>query len=114
MDEGRVTCAQARVADSIAVMRLLNESPGVVKSCSELCKPYVTGCWRHDNKRSFWIASDGAMTVCHTYIRLWLDEVMAFRLDNDAYRRRLRCALSAGSREEMVETELGLHGELDE
>ena len=114
MDEGRVTCAQARVADSIAVMRLLNESPGVVKSCSELCKPYVTGCWRHDNKRSFWTASDGAMTVCHTYIRLWLDEVMAFRLHNDACRRRLRCALSAGSREEMVEAELGLHGALDE
>ena len=114
MDEGRATCAQARIADSIAVMRLLNENPGVVKSCSELCKPYVTGCWRPDNESSFWIASDGAMTVCHTDIRFRLDEVMAFRLGNDAYRRRLGCTLTAGSREEMVEAELGLHGALDE
>jgi hypothetical protein len=114
MGETRITSAQALVADSGALMRLLEELPDAGEICLELSKPYFTRRWRHADQQSFWIASDGTTVVCHTLTGLDLDEVIALWLSFDDYRRRPGFTLSASSLGEIIETELGLTVELDE
>lgn len=114
MGETRITSAQALVADSTALMRLLDEVPDAGEICLELSKPYFTRRWRHSDQHSFWIASDGTTAVCHTLTGLELDEVIALWLSFDDYRRRPGFTLSASSLCKIIETELGLTVELDE
>ena len=114
MRETRITSAQALVADSTALMRLLEEVPDADEIRVELSKPYFTRRWRHTDRHSFWIASDGTTAACHTLTGLELDEMIALWLSFDDYRRRPGFALSASSLGEMIETELGLTVELDE
>ncbi|MGH8288493.1 MAG: hypothetical protein ACREV7_05615 [Steroidobacteraceae bacterium] len=114
MRETRITSAQALVADSTAIRRLLDEVPDASEIYVELCKPYFTRRWRHSNLRSFWIASDGTTVVCHTLTGLELDEVIALWLSFDDYRRQPGFTLSASSLGKIIEAELGLTVELDE
>jgi len=114
MPETRITSAQARVADSQAIMRLLDEVPDAGEIRVELCKPYFTRRWRHSDQHSFWIASDGTTAVCHTLTGLELDEVIALWLSFDDYRRQPGFTLSASSLGKIIENELGLTVELGE
>jgi hypothetical protein len=114
MGETRITSAQALVADSAAVTRLLDEVPDADAICGELSKPYFTRRWQHSSRHSFWIASDGTTAVCHTLAGLELDEVVALWLSFDDYRRRPGFTLSASSLGRIIETELGLSVELEE
>lgn len=114
MAETRITSAHALVADSIALVRLLEEVPDGDEICLELTKPYFTRRWRHSDLHSFWIASDGTTAVCHTLTGLELYEVIALWLSLDDYRRRPGFTLSANSLGNIIETELGLTVELDE
>ena len=114
MRETRITSTQALVADSTAVMRLLDEVPDAGEICLELSKPYFTRRWRRSDLHSFWIASDGTTAACHTLTGLELDEVIALWLSFDDYRRRPGFRLSASSLGKIIETELGLTVELDE
>ena len=114
MRETRITSAQAPVADSTALVRLLQEVPDAGEIGIELSKPYFTRRWRHSDQHSFWIASDGTTAVCHTVTGLELDEVIALWLSFDDYRRRPGFTLSASSLGRIIETELGLTVELDE
>ena len=114
MRETRITSAQAAVADSIALMRLLDEVPDAGEIRGELSKPYFTRRWRPADQHSFWIASDGKTAVCHTLTGLELDEVIALWLSFDDYRRRPGFTLSASSLGKIIETELGLTVELGE
>ena len=113
MRETRITSAQALVADSTALTRLLDEVPDAGEICVELSKPYFTRRWRHTDQHSFWIASDGTTAVCHTLTGLELDEVIALWLSFDDYRRLPGFKLSASSLGRIIETELGLTVELD-
>jgi len=113
MGETRISSAQALVADSAAIMHLLDEVPDAGEICIELSKPYFTRRWRHSDQHSFWIASDGTTAVCHTLTGLELDEVIALWLSFDDYRRRPGFTLSASSLGKIIETELGLTVELD-
>ena len=114
MSEARITSAQALVADSTALVRLLADVPDAGEICVELSKPYFTRRWRRADQHSFWIASDGTRAVCHTLTGLELDEVIALWLSFDEYRRRPGFTLSASSLGRIIETELGLTVELDE
>ena len=114
MRETRITSAQAAIADSAALMRLLDEVPDAREIRGELSKPYFTRRWRQSDHHSFWIASDGTTAVCHTLTGLELDEVIALWLGFDDYRRRPGFTLSAGSLGKILETELGVTVELDE
>jgi hypothetical protein len=114
MGETRITSAQALVANSTAIMRLLDEVPDAGEICMELSKPYFTRRWRHADQHSFWIASDGTTAVCCTLTGLELDEVIALWLSFDDHRRRPGFTLSASSLGKIIETELGLTVELDE
>ena len=114
MVEAKITSAQALVADTTAIMRLLDEVPDAGEICLELSKPYFTRRWRHSDQSSFWIASDGTTAVCHTLAGLELDEVIALWLSIDDYRRQPGFKLSASSLGKIIETELGLTVELDE
>lgn len=114
MSETRITSAQALVADSTALVRLLDDVPDAGEICVELSKPYFTRRWRHSDQHSFWIASDGTRAVCYTLTGLELDEVIALWLSIDDYRRRPGFTLSASSLGSIIETELGLTVELDE
>ena len=114
MRETRITSARALVADSAALVRLLDEVPDAAEICCELSKPYVTRRWRHSDQHSFWIASDGTTAVCHTLTGLELNEVIALWLSFDDYRRRPGFKLSASLLGSIIETELGLTVELDE
>ena len=113
MSETRITSAQALVADSTALMRLLAEVPDAGEICPELAKPYFTRRWRHSDQQSFWIASDGTTVVCHTLTGLELDEVIALWLSFDDYRRRPGFTLTASSLRKIIETELHVTVELD-
>src|SRR5690242_6157349 len=113
MDKTRITSTQALVADTPALMRLLEEVPDAGEIRVELSKPYFTRRWRHSDLHSFWIASDGTTAVCYTLTGLELDEVIALWLSFDDYRRRPGFTLSASSLGEIIETELGLTVELD-
>jgi hypothetical protein len=114
MGETRITSTQALVADSDAIMHLLDEVPDATEIRGELSKPYFARRWRHSDQHSFWIASDGTTAVCHTLTGLELDEVIALWLSFDDYRRRPGFTLSAGSLGKIIETELGLTVELEE
>jgi hypothetical protein len=114
MRETRITSAQALVADSSALVRLLDEVPDAGEICVELSKPYFTRRWRHSDQQSFWIASDGTTAVCHTLTGLELDEVIVLWLSFDDYRRRPGFTLSASLLSTIIETELGLTVEVDE
>lgn len=114
MSETRITSAQALVADSTAILRLLDEVPDAGEICAELSKPYFTRRWRQSDGAAFWIASDGTRAVCHTLTGLELDEVIALWLSFDDYRRRPGFTLSARSLGRIIETELGVTVELDE
>lgn len=114
MRETRISSAQALVADSPALTRLLDEVPDAGEICLELSKPYFTRRWRHSDQHSFWIASDGTTAVCHTLSGLELDEVIALWLSFDDYRRQPGFTLSANALGKIIETELGLTVELDE
>jgi hypothetical protein len=114
MRETRITSAQALVADSGALRRLLDEVPDAGEISLELAKPYFTRRWRHSDEHSFWIASDGTTAVCHTLTGLELDEVIALWLSFDDYRRRPGFTLSATSLGNIIETELGVTVELGE
>ena len=114
MRETRITSAQAPVADSTALMRLLDEVPDAGEISVELSKPYFTRRWRHSDQHSFWIASDGTTAVCHTLTGLELDEVIALWLSFEDYQRQPGFTLSASSLGRIIETELGLTVELDE
>ena len=113
MRETRITSAQALVADSLALMRLLDEVPDAGEICLELSKPYFTRRWRHSDQHSFWIASDGTTAVCHTLSGLELDEVIALWLSFDDYRRQPGFTFSANALGKIIETELGLTVEHD-
>lgn len=95
-------------------MRLLDEVPDGGEICLELSKPYFTRRWRHSDKHSFWIASDGTTVVCHTLTGLGFDEAIALWLSFDDYRRRPGFTLSAISLGKIIETELGLTVEFAE
>ena len=112
MSETRIISAQALVADSTALLRLLDEVPDGGEICIQLSKPYFTRRWRHSDQRSFWIASDGTTAVCHTLTGLELDDVIAVWLSFDDYRRRPGFTLSASSLGKIIEAELGLTVEL--
>jgi hypothetical protein len=114
MNETRITSAQALVADSSAIMRLLDEVPDAGEIRMELSKPYFTRRWRQSDLHSFWIASDGTTAVCHTLIGLELDEMIALWLSFDDYRRQPGFKLSASSLGKIIETELGVSVGLDE
>jgi hypothetical protein len=114
MRETRITSAQALVADSGALMQLLDEVPDAGEICVELSRPYITRRWRHSDQHSFWIASDGTTAVCHTLTGLELDEVIALWLSFDDYQRQPGFTLSASSLGKIIETELGVSVELDE
>ena len=114
MGETRISSARALVADSAAIMHLLDEVPDASEICVELAKPYITRRWRHSDQHSFWIVSDGTTAVCHTLTGLELDEVIALWLSFDDYRRRPGFTLSASSLGKIIEAELGLTVELDE
>jgi hypothetical protein len=114
MGETRITSGQALVADSTALMRLLEEVPDAGEIYPELSKPYFTRRWRHSDQHSFWIESDGTTAACHTLTGLELDEVIALWLSFDDYRRQPGFALSASSLCQIIETELGLTVELTE
>jgi len=114
MGETRITSAQALVADSTALLQLLDEVPDADEISIELSKPYFARRWRHSDRHSFWIASDGTTAVCCTLTGLELDEVIALWLSFDDYRRRPGFTLSASSLGKIIETELGLTVELDE
>ena len=114
MHETRIISAQALVADSSALVRLLDEVPDAGEIRGELSKPYFTRRWRHSDQHSFWIASDGTTAVCHTLTGLELDEVIALWLSFDDYRRQPGFTLSASLLGRIIETELGLTVELDE
>ena len=114
MGETRISSAQALVADSAAIMHLLDEVPDAGEICIALSKPYFTRRWRHSDQHSFWIASDGTTAVCHTLTGLELDEVIALWLSFDDYRRQPGFTLSAGSLGKIIETELGLTVELEQ
>ncbi len=114
MRETRITSAQALVADSAALVRLLDEVPDAAEIRCELSKPYVTRRWRPSDQHSFWIASDGTTAVCHTLTGLELNEVIALWLSFDDYRRRPGFKLSASLLGTIIETELGLTVDLDE
>jgi hypothetical protein len=114
MGETRITSARALVADSIALTQLLEEVPDAGEISLELSKPYFTRRWRHSDRHSFWIASDGTTVVCHTLTGLQLDEVIALWLSFDDYRRRPGFTLSASSLGKIIESELGVSVELDE
>lgn len=114
MSETRIVSAQALVADSTALVRLLDDVPDAGEICLELSKPYFTRRWRHSDQHSFWIGSDGTRAVCHTLTGLEFDEVIALWLSFDDYRRRPGFTLSARSLGMIIETELGLTVELDE
>ena len=113
MDKTRITSTQALVADTTAIMRLLEEVPDAGEIRVELSKPYFTRRWRHSDLHSFWIASDGTTAVCHTLTGLELDEVIALWLSFDDYRRQPGFKLSASSLGKIIEAELGLTVELD-
>ena len=113
MDKTRITSTQALVADTPAIMRLLEEVPDAGEIRVELSKPYFTRRWRHSDLHSFWIASDGTTAVCHTLTGLELDEVIALWLSFDDYRRQPGFKLSASSLGKIIEAELGLTVELD-
>ena len=112
MGEARITSAQALVADSVALMRLLDEVPEAGEIRPQLSEPYLTRRWRHSEQHSFWIASDGTTAVCHTLTGLGLDEVIALWLSFDDYRQRPGFTLSASALGKMIEAELGLAVEL--
>lgn len=114
MGETRIRSARALVADSAALMHLLDEVPDAREICTELSKPYFARRWRPSDQHSFWIASDGTTAVCHTLTGLELDEVIALWLSFDDYRRRPGFKLSASSLGRIIETELGLTVELTE
>jgi len=114
MSETRIISAQALVADSTALMRLLEEVPDASEISPELSKPYFTRRWRHSDQQSFWIASDGTTVVCHTLTGLDLDEMIALWLTFDDYRRQPGFTLSANLLRKIIETELGLTVEPDE
>ena len=113
MDKTRITSAQALVADTTAIMRLLDEVPDAGEIHRELSEPYFTRRWRHSDLHSFWIASDGTTAVCHTLTGLELDEVIALWLSFDDYWRQPGFELSSRSLGKIIETELGLTVELD-
>jgi hypothetical protein len=108
MAETRITSAQALVADSPALRLLLEEVPDAGEISLALSRPYCTRRWRHSDRHSFWIASDGTTAVCHTVTGLDLDEMIALWLSFDDYRRRPGFTLSASALCELIETELGL------
>jgi hypothetical protein len=114
MGDIRITSAQALVADSTALMQLLDEVPDAGEIRPALSKPCYARRWRHSDQHSFWIASDGTTAVCHTLTGLELDEVIALWLSFDDYRRRPGFTLSASSLGDIIETELGLTVELGE
>ncbi len=114
MGDTRITSQHALVADSTALMRLLEEVPDAGEISPELSRPYFTRRWRHSDQHSFWIASDGTTAVCHTLTGLELDEVIALWLSFDDYRRRPGFVLSASALGKIIESELGVTVELDE
>ena len=114
MRETRITSTHALVADSTALVRLLEEVPDAGEICLELSKPYFTRRWRHSDQHSYWITSNGTTALCLTLTGLELDEVIALWLSFDDYRRRPGFTLSGSSLSEIIETELGLTVELDE
>lgn len=114
MGETRIFSAQALVADSTALTRLLEEVPDAGEISPALSEPYFTRRWRPSDQHSYWIASDGTTALCLTITGLELDEVIALWLSFDDYRRRPGFTLSASALGEIIETELGLTVELDE
>ncbi len=114
MVEARITSAQASVADSVALVRLLDAVPDAGEISLELSKPYFTRRWAHSGRQSYCIESDGTTAVCHTLTGIELEAVIALWLSFDDYRRRPGLTLSARLLGRIIETELGLTVECDE
>ncbi len=113
MVETRIASTRARVADPLALNRLLGEVPGGDEIRDELSRPYFTRRWQQSMQRSFWIASDGTTVICLTVSGLDVDEMVAVWLTFDDYRRRPGFTLSAHSLSEIIRAELGIAAEID-
>jgi hypothetical protein len=109
----KISSARAHVADSKAVIRLLDEVPEAEQIRPELSRPYFTRRWQQSTQRSFWITSDGTTAQCLTVSGLDVDEMVAVWLSFDDYRRRAGFTLSASTLSQIIQTELGLTVELE-
>lgn len=113
MIDARISCARAHVADSTAVVRLLDEVPEAEDIHAEIARPYFARRWQQSTERSFWISSDGTTVTCLTLTGLDIDAMVALWVTFDGYHRRPGFTLSAVSLQEIVEAELGVTVELE-
>ena len=110
--ETKISAARALVADSRALIRLLDEVPDADEIRMELCRPYFGRRWQQSMKRSFWITSDGTTAECLTLTGLDVDEMVAVWVSFDDYRQRLGFTLSASTLSAIIEAEIGLTVEI--
>ena len=113
MGEVRIISARACVADTAAVIRLLEDVPDAEEIRAELNQTYFTRRWQSSTQRSFWIASDGTTAICLVLVGLDLDEVIAVWLSFDERRRQPGFTLSVQALGDIVRGELGLSVECD-
>jgi hypothetical protein len=113
MSEIKMISARAPVADSTALMRLLDGIPDAEDLRTQLGQPCFARRWQPSGQYSYWIASDGTTALCLTLSGLDLDEVIALWLSFDEHRRRPGFALSARVLGNIIEQELGLTVELE-
>jgi len=109
----RITSTRARVADPLALNRLLGEVPQGEEIRHELSRPYFTRRWQQSMQRSFWIASDGTTVICLTVSGIEADEMVAVYLSFDDYRRRPGFTFSARSLSEIILAELDIDAEVE-
>jgi hypothetical protein len=109
----KISSAEALIADSRAITRLLDEVPEAEEIRAELSKPYFTRRWQQSMQRSFWITSDGTTAVCLTITGLSVDEMVVLWISFEEYRRRAGFTLSAITLSQIIEDELGLTVELE-
>jgi hypothetical protein len=111
--ETKISAARALVADSRALIRLLDEIPDADEIRMELCRPYFTRRWQQSMKRSFWITSDGTTAECLTLTGLDVDEMVAVWVGFDNFRHRVGFSLSASALSAIIEAEIGLTVEIE-